>query len=171
VLGTYLGSYTGVLLASTAVPVWARSKYVLPPIFMCTAVATGAATNRLVLSATGLPTGHPTRTALGTVETAAMATELALSSFHERRLGRLGDALDEGTPGRLFEFAKWAVRVGLALRGARKRGGPRVHHVASVLYILAGLAFRFAWVGAGRASAADHEAVAAMARNPDIGDD
>jgi hypothetical protein len=30
-LGTYLGSYTGVLLASTAVPVWARSRALLPP--------------------------------------------------------------------------------------------------------------------------------------------
>jgi hypothetical protein len=39
-----------------------------------------------------------------------------------------------------------------------------VHHLASVLYLLAGLAFRFAWVGAGRTSAQDHEAVAAAAR-------
>ena len=52
----------------------------------------------------------------------------------------------------------------LALRLARSRGGPRVHHVASVLYLLAGLAFRFAWVGAGRTSALDDEAVARMHR-------
>ena len=36
-LGTYLGSYTGVLLASTAVPAWHRSRRFLPPIFICTA--------------------------------------------------------------------------------------------------------------------------------------
>ena len=52
-LGTYLGSYTGVLLASTAVPVWARSRALLPPIFICTAAAGGAAANRLVLAGAG----------------------------------------------------------------------------------------------------------------------
>ena len=165
-LGTYLGSYTGVLLASTAVPVWARSRLFLAPIFVCTATATGAATSRLVLAAGGLPVGHPTRTALGTVETLAMAMELALSSVNERRLGELGHALEEGRPGTLFNLAKWGVRAGLALRLARNRGGPWVHHLASVLYILSGLAFRFAWVGAGRTSATDDRAVARAARTP-----
>jgi Polysulphide reductase, NrfD len=163
-LGTYLGSYTGVLLASTAVPVWARSRVFLPAIFTCTAAATGAAANRLVLAAGGMKVGHPSRSALGTVETAAMASELVLSSVNERRLGRLGLALDEGPANRLFEFAKWSVRGGLALRFARKRGGPWVHHLASALYLLGGLSFRFAWVEAGKTSARDDEAVARMSR-------
>jgi hypothetical protein len=166
IVGGYLGSYTGVLLASTAVPVWARSRAFLGPIFVCTAAATGAAATRFALVATGVPEGHPTRTALGLVETGAMGMELALSTFNERRLGRLANALEEGTPGRLFKGAKWAVRAGLALRFARGRGGPATHHVASVLYLAGGLAFRFAWVGAGRNSARDDEAVALMARKP-----
>jgi hypothetical protein len=169
VLGSYLGSYTGVLLASTAVPVWARSRAFLPPIFICTATATGAAANRLVLAATGTPAGHPTRNALGTIETAAMAAELAMSSVNEKRLGRLARSLEEGRPGKLFQAAKWLVRIGLALRFARPRYGGWVHHLASVLYLLAGLAFRFAWVGAGRTSALDHEAVARMHRTPQQG--
>jgi hypothetical protein len=164
VLGTYLGSYTGVLLASTAVPVWARSRLFLPPIFVCTAAATGAAANRLVLAAAGVPVGHPSRNALGAVETGAMASELVLSSLNERRLGRFGEALDTGRANRLFEFAKWSVRVGLALRFLRSRGGPWTHHAASVLYLLGGLSFRFAWIEAGRNSAGDDEAVAQMSR-------
>jgi formate-dependent nitrite reductase membrane component NrfD len=163
-LGTYLGSYTGVLLASTAVPVWARSRLFLPPIFVCTAAATGAAANRLVLAATGTEVGHPSRNALGTIETGAMAAELVMSSLNERRLGRLGEALDTGRANRLFEFAKWSVRAGLGLRFARSRGGPWTHHLASVLYLLGGLSFRFAWVEAGRNSANDDGAVARMAR-------
>ncbi|GAC1316565.1 MAG: polysulfide reductase NrfD [Thermoleophilaceae bacterium] len=163
-VGTYLGSYTGVLLAATAVPVWARSRLYLPPIFICTATATGAAANRLVLAATGTRVGDPTRTALGTVETTAMAAELALSSFNEKRLGKVGDALSDGDAGRLFNLAKWSVRLGLALRFARKRGGPWTHHLASCLYLLGGLAFRFAWVSAGSASATDDEIVARTAR-------
>ena len=164
VLGTYLGSYTGVLLASTAVPVWNRSRSFLPPIFICTGAAGGAAANRLVLAALGVPSGHPTREGLGVVETAAMAAELALSAVNERRLGSLGDALEHGRPGTLLRLAKWGVRAGLASRLAGRRGGPQVQHVASVLFLLAGLAFRFAWVGAGRTSAADDEAVALTAR-------
>jgi hypothetical protein len=163
-LGGYLGSYTGVLLAVTGVPVWARSKYFLGPIFISTATATGAAACRLALVATGVPPGHRTRTALGRVETGAMVCELALSTVNERRLGRLSPALEEGTPGRLFEFAKWSVRTGLLLRFLRSRGGARVHHAASVLYLGAGLAFRYAWVLAGQQSARDDEAVALMAR-------
>jgi formate-dependent nitrite reductase membrane component NrfD len=170
-LGTYLGSYTGVLLASTAVPIWARSRLFLPPIFVCTAVATGAAANRLVLAATGVPPGHPTRNALGTIETAAMGAELALSSLNEQRLGQLADVLDHGRAGRLFRFAKWAVRAGLLLRLTRRRLGPWQHHVASLLYLSGGLAFRFAWIEAGRASAADHDAVARTARGKATADD
>jgi hypothetical protein len=164
VLGTYLGSYTGVLLASTAVPVWARSRLLLGPIFVATGTATGAAANRLVLTGLGMPAGHPTRKALGNVETLAMGAELALSSFNERRLGRLAESLEEGRPGTLFRAAKWMVRAGLGLRLARSRGGPWADHLAGALYLVAGLAFRFAWVGAGRTSALDHEAVARMAR-------
>jgi hypothetical protein len=163
-LGTYLGSYTGALLASTAVPVWSRSRLLLGPTFVMTAAATGAAANRLVLAAAGLPAGHPTRGALASIEAGAMASELALSSLNERRLGRFGEPLREGRPGRRFRLAKWSARAGLALRLARGRGGPWTDHAASCLYLLAGLAFRFAWLGAGRGSARDDEAVAASAR-------
>ena len=164
VVAGYLGSYTGVLLASTAVPVWSRSRFFLGPIFVCTAAATGAAASRFALVATGVPAGHPTREALGRVETWAIAAELAMSTINERRLGRVGEALEQGTPGRLFRFAKWSVRSGLALRLLRNRVGPVAHHVASGCYLAGGLAFRYAWVGAGRTSANDHDVVARTAR-------
>jgi formate-dependent nitrite reductase membrane component NrfD len=160
VLGGYLGSYTGVLLAATAVPVWSRSKLFLGPIFVSTATATGAAATRLTLVAAGLPDGHPTRTALGRVETGAMTAELALSIVNERRLGDVAPALEHGRPGKQFKAAKWLVRIGLSLRAVRARTGRPAHDVASVLYLLAGMLFRYAWVGAGRQSAADHVAVA-----------
>jgi formate-dependent nitrite reductase membrane component NrfD len=170
-VGGYLGSYTGVLLASTAVPVWSRSRLFLGPIFVSTATATGAAAVRLALVATGLPHGHPTREALGRVETGAMTAELVLSTVNERRLGRLAHAVEDGTPGRFLRAAKWLVRGGLALRLARRRGGPVAHHVASVAYLAAGLCFRFAWVLAGPPSARDDEAVARTARAHAIADE
>lgn len=164
VVGGYLGSYTGVLLATTAVPLWARSRLLLGPIFVATATATGAAATRLALVARGLPAGHPTRTALGTLETGAMLTELTLSTVNELRLGDAAAAMRRGRPGRLFALARAAVATGLLLRFARARAGPWAHHVASGLYLGGGLAFRYAWMAAGKASAGDDAAVARMAR-------
>ena len=90
-----------------------------------------------------------------------MGTELILSVINERRLGPLASGLEQGTPGRLFSTAKWARARRARARASRAdRGGPRVHHLASLLYLAAGLLFRYAWVGAGRASARDDRAVA-----------
>jgi hypothetical protein len=146
------------------VPVWARSRLFLGPIFISTAAATGAAACRFALVATGLPVGHPTRRALGHVETGAMAAELLLSVINERQLGPLASGLAEGPPGKQFKAAKWLVRAGLALRLVRKPLGPGAHHLASLLYLTAGILFRYAWMGAGKASARHDAVVAEMAR-------
>ena len=165
-LGSYLGSYTGVLLACTAVPLWSGSRTILGPAFVATATATGAAATRLVLVASGLPDGHPTRRALGTIETASMLTELSISALGERRLGDAASALGRGRPGVYFRTAKTLVALGISLRLVARRTGPREHELASVMYLAAGLLFRFAWVYAGKPSAEDDEVVAAMARVP-----
>ncbi len=162
--GSYLGSYTGVLLASTAVPVWARSRLFLGPIFISTATLTGAATTRLVLTASGVPAGHPTREALGRVESGAMAAELLLSELNRERLGSLASALEDGAGAVWFRRAQWLARAGLSARLIRKRWGGPAEHFASFCFLSAALCFRFAWVESGRSSAADDEAVARMAR-------
>ena len=161
VVGGYVGSYTGVLLASTAVPVWARSRLFLGPIFVSTATATGAAVSRLVLAIRGMPSTHPTAAALARVQFGAMAAELLLSVVNERRLGPLAAGLGEGRPGKLFKAAKWAVNAGLALQLTRR---PRLQHAASAIHLAAGLMFRYAWAGAGAISARDDRRVAEMAR-------
>jgi len=107
--GSYLGSYTGVLLACTAVPVWARSRTILGPAFVATATATGR-------------------------------------------------------PGIYFRTGKSLVALGISLRLIARRTGRREHELASFMYLAAGLAFRLAWVSAGKASAANDATVAAMAR-------
>lgn len=164
VLGGYLGSYTGVLLACTAVPLWARSRTILGPVFVATATATGAAATRLALVARGLPDEHPTGNALATIETASLLIELSLSELGQQRLGDAAACLRAGRPGLLYRTAKTLVVGGLAIRRARRRFGPRAEDVASVMYLAGGLAFRYAWVMAGRASAQDDGAVAAMGR-------
>lgn len=162
--GGYLGSYTGVLLACTSVPLWTRSRLLLGPIFVCTATATGAAATHLALVARGLPARHPTRGALRTLETAAISAELALSLVNERRAGAIARPLRSGTSGRMFRLAESAVLLGLAAQFRGRRGARRMETLASVLFLGGGLAFRFAWVYAGRASAADQQAAAAVGR-------
>jgi Polysulphide reductase, NrfD len=162
VVGGYLGSYTGVLLAATAVPLWSRSHLFLGPIFVCTATATGAAACRLAITAAG-GSREPTRIALNRIQAAAMGAELLLSVINERRLDeRVARPLDS----KLMKLAKWGVRAGLALQATRR---PALSHVASVVHLGAGLAFRYAWVRAGAASAADDEAVAFVNRPVDSG--
>ena len=89
-----------------------------------------------------------------------MAAEITLSQVNERRLGVVGRALE----GRVFTAAKVLVNAGFALQLAGRRLGPRAEDAASVSYLLAGLAFRFAWVEAGKVSARDDHAVAHTAR-------
>jgi formate-dependent nitrite reductase membrane component NrfD len=163
-LGGYLGSYTGVLLATTAVPLWARSRTLLGPIFIATATATGAAATRLTLVARGLPEGHPTRIALGKLETTSILIELSLSALNERRLGNAGEALRRGRPALIYRTAKTAVALGLSTQLLARRGTSRPQDLASGLYLAGGLAFRFAWIYAGRQSATDHEAMATLGR-------
>jgi formate-dependent nitrite reductase membrane component NrfD len=165
-LGSYLGSYTGVLLAATAVPLWARSRTFLGPIFVATATATGAAATRLALSRTGRPQDDPSHVALSRLQTGAIVMELALSTANEVRLSRFGDINPRGAPRVFFRVAEASVVTGLALPALVRRPGARriVQNLSSVLYLAGGLAFRLAWVHAGRASARDDASVALTAR-------
>ena len=159
----YLGSYTGVLLAATAVPVWARSRLFLGPIFVCTATATGAAASRLALAAAGssrairrAPRSARSRRARWPPSSRCRASTSAGS-------GALGDALETGRRGQAVQGSPSGPCARARPALARGRGGPWPHHLASVLYLAAGLAFRYAWVEAGQASARDDRAVAWMA--------
>jgi hypothetical protein len=162
VAGTYLGSYTGVLLAATAIPLWGKSRSFLGPIFISTATLTGAGATRLVLALSGLEAEDPTRTALVRIENAAMAAELLLSAVNRHRLGDLAEQLDEGDGAKWFERAGWLGRFGLATRLVRS---PRrlAEHLGSVCFMAAALCYRMGWVMSGKSSAADAEAVARVA--------
>ena len=58
-LGLGLGGYTGILLAATAVPLWATAGLLLGPLFLATAVASGAAALALLA---GLRLGRSSHT-------------------------------------------------------------------------------------------------------------
>ena len=72
-----------------------------------------------------------------------MAAELDLSGVNERRLGTLARRLEVGRSGRLTLAAGWVTGAGLAAH--------RASHASSAPFLHGGLAFRFAWVAAGKA--------------------
>ena len=168
-LGAYLGSYTGVLLSCTAVPVWARSRAFLGPIFVSTSAMTGAAATRLALLARR--SAHDARTdrALLTIEHLSLVAHVALSAANRRQLGVAGEALDSGRHGLALRSAERALLAGVLAKIAvrllrRPTARELVDIAASATYLAAGLAVRMAWIEAGKSSAKDDLSAAAHGR-------
>ena len=90
VFGVFLGSYTGVLLAATSVPLWSRSK-LLGAVFISSAISTSSALISLVLRVVGAPT--KTLHKLERLEWAAMLLEMIGLFAFLRQSGRAGRAL------------------------------------------------------------------------------
>lgn len=149
----FVASYTGVLLAATAVPLWARARAVLPPLFLVAAVSTGAA-------AIDLSLGEEDRSARATVkdiETAALAGELALVALLVRRLGEYGRPLVARPWGQLFWGAVLLGQIvpllfGLAHAGDRPGMRDRALRCAT---LVGGWVLRWTIVQAGKTSADD----------------
>jgi hypothetical protein len=159
---TYLGSYTGVLLASTAVPVWARSRTTLPPIFVCTAAAGGRRAQPLVAGRGGARAAPDARGARHRRDRRDGRRAGAVRRVNERRLGT--------SRARWRRAARAAVHAspvggagGLALRFSPRRGRDRPRRERALPARRAGVPLRLG--RRGKASARDDEAVARMARS------
>src|SRR5262249_35318992 len=73
----FLGGYTGVLLAATAVPLWTRRYLLMGPLFLSSALSTGTAAVALVLSLSR-GASHRTIQRLERLDVLAMLAELGL---------------------------------------------------------------------------------------------
>ncbi len=147
VLGPGLATYTAVLLADTAVPVWHEAGRELPFVFAGSAAASAAAAACLLT-----PPGDagPARR----LAVSAVAAELAATTVMERRLGELAE------PYRLEPARRFArLGRGLSLTGAvllGLSGRRRLPAAVGSALLLAGSACqRQAVVHAGRLSARD----------------
>jgi len=160
-LGIGLGGYTGVLLAVTAVPVWAAAGILLGPLFLATGVASGAAA-LILLGAFSRGESPRARAEVEAVETVATAIQIAVVASREALVPvRINEPLRSGAWGSLYRFG--AVGGGmfgpLALRMAVRLSGRRTGAVmsatASTLTLLGALAERYAITEAGKRSADD----------------
>lgn len=161
----FLSSYTGVLLAATAVPLWTRSYLLLGPLFLTSGLSNAAAAIALALSpARGAATSLRRLERLHRV---TLVAELALLVAMRRHLGStLARPLDTGRLGLLHRGG--VLGGGLALPLAVElASGPRsrpASAAASALVLVGGLLLRYVIVMAGRASADDPAATFELAR-------
>jgi formate-dependent nitrite reductase membrane component NrfD len=146
--GAPLATYTGTLLANTAIPVWHEARRELPWLFGASASASAGAATTLFL---GPGDAGPARR----VAIAGVVWELGLTELMHRRLGFVGEVYEQGTAGRLARASKALTAAGaglLALRGKRSRPAA----VAGSALVLGGeLALRWSVFKAGFQSARD----------------
>jgi len=148
VLGALLTTYTGVLLADTAVPAWHNAHRELPFLFAA-AAATSAGAAAAILAPPD-ETGPARRLAL-----AGVVAEQAVLQRMERRLGPLAAPYQEGSAGRYHRAARWLGLAGAALVTTRRQ---KTRIVGGGLLMAAGVATRFAVFKAGFQSAESPEA-------------
>jgi formate-dependent nitrite reductase membrane component NrfD len=146
--GPPLATYTGVLVADTAMPVWHEGRRELPWIFAASASASaGAAASMFVHPRDA---GQARRLAV-----AGVLAEGALMQAMELRLGKVGEVYRQGEAGKFSRAAKGLATAG-ALLLARRGRKSRAAAVAGGALVCAGeLCLRWAVFNAGRQSARD----------------
>lgn len=164
-LGIGLGGYTGVLLAITAVPLWAAAGILMGPLFLATAIASGAAALTLLGLARRGGVGDDADEARGDVEaieTVAAVAQLGVIVAREALVPpKISEPLRRGVWGRVFQIgAVGGGMVGplalrLAVKVSGRKAGTVIAATASTLSLAGALAERFAITEAGKLSADD----------------
>ena len=160
-VGLGLGGYTGVVLTATAVPLWAAAGILLGPLFLATAIASGAAALTLI----GLFHGSRTEEArrqVEAVETAATVAQFGLLAAREALVPpRINKPLRRGFWGIVWQVgavgggvaSPLAIRLAVKLSG--RRTGETIAAVSSALSLMGALAERMALTEAGKLSSED----------------
>ncbi len=169
VFGTFLGGYTGVLLATTSIPLWSRSK-LLGAVFISSAISTSSALISLVLRIIGAP--RQTLHKLEQMEWLNMLVELIGLLAFLRSSGRAARPLvgtaptEQGMTFWRFMFGNglvvpWLIQTILLvgyhprkMTSSQKQKGA-VGLIISALVLLGGYFLRRTVIHAGHASSQD----------------
>lgn len=144
-LAPVVATYTGVLLADTAVPAWREARRTLPVLFASGAAASAGGVG--VLLAPADESGPARRLAL-----AGAVGELVASEAMKRGLGKVAEVYAEG---RAHAYATLARRLTVAGVACVALGGRRVRRAGGGLLAAGAAAERFAVFHAGVQSTED----------------
>lgn len=156
VLAPALGTYTAVLLADTAVPVWQTTRRELPALFGASGLTAGAALVELLG-----PDDERSQTIAHRLGIVGKTGELAAARAVVRRADEIesvGRPLHRGAPAALWRTAEATTGASLALTllpGHHRRWRRRL---AGLLGTVGSITIRFAIFHAGKASARDPHA-------------
>ena len=146
--GPPLATYTGVLVADTAIPVWHNARQELPWIFGASAAASAGAAASIFLDPS--EAGPARRLAV-----AAVGVEGALMQTMELRLGEVGEVYHKGTAGKLALAAKALAGGGAALLATKGRKSSAAATLGGALVCAGELCLRWSVFKAGVQSARD----------------
>jgi formate-dependent nitrite reductase membrane component NrfD len=160
--GMFVASYTGVLLATTAAPLWSRARYIIGPLFLTSGLSSALACLSFILSP-----GRQNQNVLDRLERAeliGLMTELGLISSLPSQLGPLARPLFRGRIGLLFSIGTLGAGIELPLLlrlvwKLTRKPMPRLLNASiSLMVLVGGLILRYVWIAAGRVSADDPHA-------------
>jgi hypothetical protein len=146
--GPLLATYTGVLVADTAVPVWHEGRHELPWIFGASAAASAGAASCLFVRPED---AGPARR----IAVAGVLAEGALMQLMELRLGKVGEVYRQGEAGKFSRTAKRLATVGAALLARRGKNSRTALMLGGALVCAGELCVRWAVYKAGFQSARD----------------
>jgi formate-dependent nitrite reductase membrane component NrfD len=148
VTGPPLTTYTGTLLADTAIPVWHEARHDLPWLFGASASSTAGAATALFL--------HPDEAGPARrLAVAGAVGELACMELMQHRLGFVGEVYKKEAAGTLGRISKVCTAAGAALLASRAKRSRAALVGGSALLLAGGLTLRWSVFRAGFQSARD----------------
>jgi hypothetical protein len=147
-LGPPLATYTGALLANTAVPAWHEAHRELPFLF---AGSASTAAGGLAMIFTPRDQAGPARR----MAIAGAALEIAAAESTIRRLGMLAEPYQQGRPGRLMRYSRSLTAGAVVVTVVAGRRSRLLAAVAGATCVAASVLTRFGVFEAGIASAED----------------
>jgi len=166
-VGLYVGLYSGILLSTTSVPMWARNFLLMGPTFLSSGLSTALSAISFILHL-GDWGEKRTLEALRRAERMALVVEAALIAASLARMGRWSKPLFSKKLAPLFVGGTLVggILAPFALLFGRETRGKSLF--TSALALLGGLAFRFAMIEGGRLSARDPQATVTFAQRENL---
>jgi formate-dependent nitrite reductase membrane component NrfD len=146
--GPPLTTYTGTLLANTAIPVWQEGRRELPWLFGASASASAGAAAAIF---TATSSAGPARR----LAVIGAAAELGLMETMKQSCGFVGEVYHQGTAGKLARVSKLCTAAGGMVLATRAKRSRAAAVAGGALVLAGGLALRWSVYRAGFQSAKD----------------